>query len=132
MHFSRAIVFGAGSTQRVAHSAGRFKGSYAVIQAIACRFYYRRRLLMGVLLERKTQVIFVTASSVEQNGKAREVIVESRPQYAVVQLNGSKEKYPIAWEMIYELAKEWHTENLRLEAQAQRQTGRIRPKKNLK
>ena len=49
---------------------------------------------MGVLLERKTQVIFVTASSVEQNGKAREVIVESRPQYAVVQLNGSKEKYP--------------------------------------
>jgi hypothetical protein len=34
---------------------------------------------MGVLLERKTQVIFVTASSVEQNGKAREVIVESRP-----------------------------------------------------
>jgi hypothetical protein len=87
---------------------------------------------MGVLLERKTQVIFVTASSVEQNGKAREVIVESRPQYAVVQLNGSKEKYPIAWEMIYELAKEWHTENLRLEAQAQRQAGRIRPKKNLK
>ena len=49
---------------------------------------------MGVLLERKTQVIFVTASSVEQNGKAREVIVESRPLYAVVQLNGSKEKYP--------------------------------------
>ena len=87
---------------------------------------------MGVLLERNTQVIFVTASSVEQNGKAREVIVESRPQYAVVQLNGSKEKYPIAWEMIYELAKEWHTENLRLEAQAQRQTGRIRPKENLK
>ena len=60
---------------------------------------------MGVLLERKTQVIFVTASSVEQNGKPREVIVESRPQYAVVQLNGSKEKYPVAWEAIYELAK---------------------------
>ena len=34
---------------------------------------------MGVLLERKSQVIFVTASSVEENGKAREVIVESRP-----------------------------------------------------
>jgi hypothetical protein len=29
----------------------------------------RRRLLMGVLPERKTQVIFLTASSVEQNGK---------------------------------------------------------------
>jgi hypothetical protein len=99
------------------------------IQAIACRFYYRRRLLMGVLLERKTQVIFVTASSVEQNGKAREVIVESRPQYAVVQLNGSKERYPVAWEMIYKLAKERHAENLRLEAQSQSKRGRIRHKK---
>jgi hypothetical protein len=87
---------------------------------------------MGVLLERKTQVIFVTASSVEQNGKPREVIVESRPQYAVVQLNGSKEKYPVAWEAIYELAKERHTENLRLEAKAQKQSGRIRRKENLK
>jgi hypothetical protein len=111
---------------------GRFKGSYAVIQAIACRFYYRRRLLMGVLLERKTQVIFVTASSVEQNGKAREVIVESRPLYAVVQLNGSKEKYPVAWEMIYKLAKERHAENLRLEAQSQSKRGRIRYKNFLK
>ena len=87
---------------------------------------------MGVLLERNTQVIFVTASSVEQNGKAREVIVESRPQYAVVQLNGSEEKYPVAWEAIYELAKKRHAENLRLEAQAQRQPGPIRRKKNLK
>ena len=87
---------------------------------------------MGVLLERKTQVIFVTASSVKQNGKAREVIVESRPQYAVVQLNGSEEKYPVAWEAIYELAKKRHAENLRLEAQAQRLAGRTRRKKNLK
>src|SRR5882757_698851 len=128
MHFSRAIVSGAGSTQRVAHSAGRFKGSYA-IQAIACRFYYRRRLLMGVLLERKTQVIFVTASSVEQNGKVREVIVESRPLYAVVQLNGSKEKYPVAWEVIYKIAKDRHAENLRLEAQSQSKRARIPRKK---
>src|SRR5580704_564594 len=127
MHFSRAIVSGAGSTQRVAHSAGRFKGSYAAIQAIACRFYYRRRLLMGVLLERKTQVIFVTASSVEENGKAREVIVESRPQYAVVQLSGTKEKYSVAWEMIYKLAKKRHLENLRMEARSMGQ--RVSPRK---
>ena len=84
---------------------------------------------MGVLLERKAQVIFVTASSVEQNGKAREVIVESRPLYAVVQLNGSKEKYPVAWETIYKLAKERHAENLRMEAQSQSKRGRIRYKR---
>ena len=81
---------------------------------------------MGVLLERKTQVIFVTASSVEHNGKAREVIVESRPLYAV------KEKYPVAWEMIYKLAKERHAENLRLEAPPQSKRGRIRHKNILK
>jgi DNA gyrase inhibitor GyrI len=84
---------------------------------------------MGVLLERKTQVIFVTASSVEQNGKVREVIVESRPLYAVVRLNGSKEKYSVAWEMIYDLAKDRHTENLRLEARSQTKSARIPRKK---
>lgn len=73
---------------------------------------------MGVLLERKAQVIFVTASSVIENGKAREVIVECRPQYAVVQLSGSKEKYSVAWEMIYKLAKKRHAENLRMEARS--------------
>lgn len=87
---------------------------------------------MGVLLERKTQVIFVTASSVEQNGKVREVIVESRPLYAVVQLNGSKEKYPVAWETIYKIAKERHAENLRLEAKSQNRRARIPRKKVLK
>jgi hypothetical protein len=87
---------------------------------------------MGVLLERKTQVIFVTASSVEQNGRAREVIVESRPQYAVVQLNGSKVKYPIAWEMVYELAKERHSENLRLERPSRAKPGRNWRRKTLK
>jgi len=84
---------------------------------------------MGVLLERKVQVIFVTASSVKENGKAREVIVESRPQYAVVQLSGSKEKYSVAWEMIYRLAKKRHAENLRIEARSKEQRESLRRKK---
>jgi hypothetical protein len=53
---------------------------------------------MGYLLERKTKTIFVTASSVRVNGKPREVVIESRPEFTIVQLNGSKEKYPVAWE----------------------------------
>ena len=81
---------------------------------------------MGDLLEHKSQVIFVTASSVEENGKAREVIVESRPQYAVVQLSGTKEKYSVAWEMIYKLAKKRHLENLRMEARSMGQ--RVSPR----
>ena len=81
---------------------------------------------MGVLLEHKSQGIFVTASSVEENGKVREVIVESRPQYAVVQLNGTKERYSVAWEMIYKLAKKRHLENLRMEARSMGQ--RVSPR----
>jgi hypothetical protein len=73
---------------------------------------------MGALLELKARIIFVTASSVKKNGKAREIVVESRPQYAVIQLNGADERYSIAWEVIYELAEKQHARNLRIEAQA--------------
>jgi len=88
-------------------------------------------IVMGVLLERRVQVIFVTASSVKERGKACEIIVESRPLYAVVHLDGSEEKYPIAWEMIYKLAKDRHAENLRLEAQPKGKRARI-PRKKMK
>jgi hypothetical protein len=84
---------------------------------------------MGVLLQHKTRVIFVTASLMKENGKAREFIVESRPQYAVVRLSGSKQKCSVAWETIYMLAKEQHAESLRLEA---RSTGQLkRPRRKM-
>ena len=43
---------------------------------------------MAYLIERKSQTIFVTATSIIAKGKPREMIVESRPEYAVVQLSG--------------------------------------------
>ena len=43
---------------------------------------------MAYLIERKSQTIFVTATSIIAKGKPREMIVESRPEYAVVQLAG--------------------------------------------
>ena len=73
---------------------------------------------MGCLLERKAQVIFITASSVKENGKKQKVVIESRPEFAIVRLSGSRERFAIAWENIYEIAKKRHTENLRLEARA--------------
>ncbi len=39
---------------------------------------------MAYLIERKSQTIFVTATSIIAKGKPREMIVESRPEYAVV------------------------------------------------
>jgi hypothetical protein len=74
---------------------------------------------MGCLLDRKAQIIFVSASSVDESGKKRRVVIESRPGFAILKLNGSKKRYPIAWEMIYEIAKQNHEKNLRLEAAAE-------------
>ena len=73
---------------------------------------------MGYLIERRTQVIFVTATSIKVKGKPREVVIESRPEYALVQLSGLPGKFPVPWEHIYELAQKRHEKNLRLERQA--------------
>ncbi len=46
---------------------------------------------MAYLIERKSQTIFVTATSIIAKGKPREMIVESRPEYAVVHSRRSRE-----------------------------------------
>ena len=73
---------------------------------------------MAYLIERKSQTIFVTATSIIANGKPREMIVESRPEYAVVHLAGVDEKFPVPWEEIYQAAKRRYDANLKLERQA--------------
>ena len=83
---------------------------------------------MGCLLERKAQITFVTASPVVQNGKKRKVVVESRPTFAIVRLDGSRERFSIAWEAIYEIAKQSHEESLRLESRADRPRKRSKGK----
>ena len=75
---------------------------------------------MSCLIEHKAQTIFVSASSVKENGKKRRIVIESRPEFAIVRLLGAKGKFPITWEMIYKAAKRHHTENLRLEAEAEK------------
>jgi hypothetical protein len=75
---------------------------------------------MAYLIERKSQTIFVTASSIIARGKPREMVIESRPEYAVVQLSGMPEKFPVPWEEVYAAAKKRHEANLRLEARAGR------------
>jgi DNA gyrase inhibitor GyrI len=73
---------------------------------------------MAYLIERKSQTIFVTATSIVANGKPREMIVESRPEYAVVQLAGVQEKFPVPWEEVYSAAKKRHEANLQIERKA--------------
>jgi hypothetical protein len=74
---------------------------------------------MGCLIEHKTQVIFVSASSVNENGKSRKIVMESRPTYAIMTLQGLKKQFPISWEQLFEAARRHHAENLRIEARAE-------------
>ena len=83
---------------------------------------------MAYLIERKTQTLYVTASSVSENGKKRKIVVESRPEFAIVRLAGARGEFPISWKMIYEAAMRHHAENLRLEAEAEK-TRKARNKK---
>jgi len=73
---------------------------------------------MAYLIERKSQTIFVTATSIIVRGKPREMVIESRPEYAVVQLSGISGKFPVPWEEVYEAAKRRHEANLRVERAA--------------
>ena len=75
---------------------------------------------MGCLIEHKTQVIFISASSVNENGKRRRIVIESRPEFAIVRLAGAKGEFPIAWNMIYEAAMHHHAKNLKIEAEAEK------------
>jgi hypothetical protein len=72
-------------------------------------------LPMGYLPDPKTTTIFVTASSISINGRKRKIIVETRPEFAIVQLHGSKERYSLAWETIFETATKLDATNRNLE-----------------
>jgi len=75
---------------------------------------------MAYLIERRAQVLFVTASLVNEKG-SHNIVIESRPEYAVITLQGLKEQYPICWEAIFEAARRRHSANLHLEAEASKQ-----------
>jgi hypothetical protein len=76
---------------------------------------------MGYLPDPKARTIFVTASTITLNGKCRKIVIECRPEFAIVQLQGTQPRYPLAWETIYEAAERHYAMNLRLEGQSERQ-----------
>lgn len=76
---------------------------------------------MAHLIERRTQVLYISASSVTSEGKRRKIVIESRPEYAILTLQGVKEQYPISWEHLFEAARRHYAKNLRIEAKADKQ-----------
>lgn len=83
---------------------------------------------MAFLLEHKAKSIFITASTIKRGEKSSEIVIEHRPQFAIVHLNGSRERFPIPWEVIYDAARKRHEENVRLEAKAKHTKHRKRDK----
>jgi len=84
------------------------------------------KLQMAYLIERKAQTMYFTASSVNDNGKKRRIFIESRPEFAIVKLQGLQQPLPISWELVYKTALRHHEENLLLEAKADK---RSKPRK---
>ena len=87
---------------------------------------------MAYLIERRAQILYISASLVNDKGKRRKIVIESRPEFAIVTLQGMKEKYPISWEQVFEEARRRHAENLRIEAKPEAEmphrTKRKRPR----
>jgi len=84
---------------------------------------------MAFLIEHKAQVLYIAASSITENGKKHKIVIESRPEYAVISLQGRKEKFPISWEHLFRAAQQHLEYNLRPETAADKKhnTARKRP-----
>jgi hypothetical protein len=65
---------------------------------------------------RRARVTYLTESQASDGTRKRAIIVESRPEYAVLQLEGTNIRYSVAWERIFALAETNHERNRRLEA----------------
>ena len=70
---------------------------------------------MGYLPDPKTTTIFITACRLMRGGRRRNIIVETRPEFAVLRLQGTKTRHAIAWENIFDVAERRTAENIRLE-----------------
>lgn len=76
--------------------------------------------------ERRARLTYLTASEVFDGTRVRQIVIESRPTYAILQLEGTNVRYSVAWEKIFELARNHHQLNLELEATAVRKLERIK------
>ena len=90
---------------------------------------FARAVMVGPPVEFSVEILNEgrsTATAIVAKGRPREMTIESLPEYAVVQLSGMREKFPVPWEEVYAAAKRRHEANLGLEKLAKRRPGRRR------
>ncbi len=68
---------------------------------------------MTALAKRKSRLSFETSDSVRYRGRLREVVIEANEYTASVRLKGTRQRYPISWAGIFNLAVKLHVEQLR-------------------
>ncbi len=84
---------------------------------------------MSYLIELKSETIYVTPVYIFWAGKPRKMAIESRPEYAVIRLSGTKETFPVPWDEVFQAAHKRHEVNIRREQQASVKSKRSRPGK---
>jgi len=85
---------------------------------------------MGYLPYPPSRTIFITGSKIPKGGKNRNIVIESRPEFAVVWLEGAKQRYPLAWEAVYEAAEKRHKANVGLDEKAAQTQNKRKSSKN--
>jgi len=75
---------------------------------------------MTQLAQRKTRLVFETSSEVRSRGKYRQVIFAAEPYAAYVRLKGTKQRLPITYAQIYDLAAKLEANRVRAEKKAAR------------
>ena len=58
---------------------------------------------MTDLTMRATRLRFRTSAEIKVRGKYRKVVVEARPEYAIIRLEGMRTEYTVPWDAIFSL-----------------------------
>jgi hypothetical protein len=75
---------------------------------------------MQRVAKRRTQLAFITSSSVRYAGRDRAIVVEVNPQTAFVRLLGTRTKYEFSWRGVFDYAARLTAERARADRQARR------------
>ncbi len=70
---------------------------------------------MGRLSQRKTRLTVITNATARYRSRERDVVVEIKPETAVLRLLGTRTKYEVSWRGIFDYAARVTAERLRAE-----------------
>jgi hypothetical protein len=59
---------------------------------------------MTALKERKTNLAFQVEAEIRECGRYRKIVLEPKPFFLEVRLSGTRTRFPVSYEAIYQLA----------------------------